>query len=447
MSELDGPNAELAALGSDIAQASDGVATLVGVRLSNPAGEDSRSFHQGESAIFDFEFEVLKPEKGRVMVPSLAVRDGSDCVVYCRDALQRGMGITDAVASGQRIRCRQTVTLDLRPGDYAFTVGLYSVEAGLYAAYQRREIPHIQFHPHIRVHASAKVGQFSVDLDRHGQLRHYGVADLPGQMALAVIGARTQEFQPRSDANRMGEPDTRLPTVVHVTHWKAGSQWIRKILDSLAPGRVIEPRADNSQFLIRPVVAGRVYPTLYVTRNEYESVRLPGDVRRLTVIRDLRDTLVSAYFSLRYSHAENRPEVVGYRNRLSERGMEEGMLMLMDEWLTQCARIQASWIEADEPVIRYGDLLERDVDLLIPVLRDQLGFDAPEEKIKQAIMQARFEKLSGGRRRGEEDSSAHQRKGISGDWRNYFTDRLKRAFKIRYGGLLVETGFERNLKW
>ncbi|MGA2231792.1 MAG: sulfotransferase domain-containing protein [Tepidisphaeraceae bacterium] len=438
---------ELAAPASDVAQSSDGVAILVGVRLSNPAGEDSRSFCQGENAIFDFEFEILKAAKGRVMVPSLAVRDASDCVVYCRDALQRGMGITDAVAPGQRIKCRQTVTLDLRPGEYAFTVGLYSVEAGLYAAYQRREIPHIQFHPHVRVHASAKVSQFSVDLDQHGQLRHYGVADLPAQMAVAVIGVREREFRPNSGGDRFGEPDTRLPTVVHVTHWKAGSQWIRKILDSLAPGRVIEPRADNSQFLVRPVVAGSVYPTLYVTRNEYERVRLPGDVRRLTVIRDLRDTLVSAYFSLRYSHAENRPEIAGYRNRLSERGIEEGMLLLMDEWLTQCARIQASWIEADEPVIRYSDLLQRDMDLLIPVLRDQLGFDAPEETIKQAIMQARFEKQSGGRRRGEEDPSAHQRKGVSGDWRNYFTDRLKRAFKIRYGGLLVETRFERNLNW
>ena len=42
---------------------------------------------------------------------------------------------------------------------------------------------------------------------------------------------------------------------------------------------------------------------------------------------------------------------------------------------------------------------------------------------------------------------AHARKGIAGDWRNYFSDRVKQSFKTRYGGLLVATGYEQDLSW
>jgi lipopolysaccharide transport system ATP-binding protein len=444
---LAGSEAELAALGADIAQASDGVARIIGVRLSNASGDDACSFFQGDRAIFDFEFEIATAENGRVFVASLAVRDEAQTVIYCRDALQRGMGIADPLKAGNRIRCRQEVALDLRPDKYFFTIGLYSVDSQIYATYQRREIPHLEFHPHVKVHVSAKVGMFSVDLDRHGQLRHYGIADLPAEMAVKVLAPRDRA--PGFNGQRQLPPaaDKTFPTVVHVTHWKAGSQWIRRILESLAPERVIEPRADNSQFLVRPLMPGGVYPTVYVSRNDYDKVSLSGDVRRIVVIRDLRDTLVSAYFSLRYSHEENRPEITRFRKMLLDRTAEEGMLLLMDEWLPPVARMQVSWIEAGEPVIRYRDLLERDEDILVPVLREHLGFDSPIARIKQAIQQTRFENMAGGRHRGEEDRSAHQRKGIAGDWKNHFSDRLKRAFKIRHGAILIEAGYERNLNW
>ncbi|HVS27088.1 MAG TPA: hypothetical protein VHE58_07310 [Burkholderiales bacterium] len=42
---------------------------------------------------------------------------------------------------------------------------------------------------------------------------------------------------------------------------------------------------------------------------------------------------------------------------------------------------------------------------------------------------------------------AHERKGVAGDWQNYFSKRVKEAFKNRYGGLLVATGYERDLDW
>ena len=97
------------------------------------------------------------------------------------------------------------------------------------------------------------------------------------------------------------------PTVLHVTHQKAGSQWLAKILYDCAPERVLFATYGMVQFLQEPVRSGMIYPTLYVTKEELDAVILPPNTRHFVVIRDLRDALVSWYFSLKVSHVVNHP--------------------------------------------------------------------------------------------------------------------------------------------
>jgi lipopolysaccharide transport system ATP-binding protein len=120
---------------------------------------------------------------------------------------------------------------------------------------------------------------------------------------------------------------------------------------------------------------------------------------------------------------------------------------MVENWLGPCATIQRTWLEAGEPLIRYEDLLDDDLGILeaLLIVRCQLPIDP--ERLRQVILDCRFESLSNGRARGEEDMQAHERKGIAGDWHNYFTPAIKYAFKNRYGGLLVATGYERDLNW
>ena len=47
----------------------------------------------------------------------------------------------------------------------------------------------------------------------------------------------------------------------------------------------------------------------------------------------------------------------------------------------------------------------------------------------------------------EEDVRCHERKGIAGDWRNHFTERVKLGFKHRFGDVLLATGYERDNDW
>ena len=67
------------------------------------------------------------------------------------------------------------------------------------------------------------------------------------------------------------------------------------------------------------------------------------------------------------------------------------------------------------------------------------GFPIERARVQAAIRACRFERLTG-RARGKEDISSHERKGIVGDWRNYFTDRVKGVFKERFGPLLLCDG-------
>jgi hypothetical protein len=79
-----------------------------------------------------------------------------------------------------------------------------------------------------------------------------------------------------------------------------------------------------------------------------------------------------------------------------------------------------------------------------------LGFlDAASSKevSQQCVEAASFDKLSKGRKPGEEDSSSFYRKGVAGDWKNYFTGRDKKIFKEEAGDLLIRLGYEEDYDW
>jgi len=242
---------------------------------------------------------------------------------------------------------------------------------------------------------------------------------------------------------RCGRP---LPTIFHVTHWKAGSQWIHKILNRCAGERVVLAEEGAAQLLQRPLVAGRIYATCYVTREQFHSVPLPEPWRHFVVIRDLCDTLVSGYFSLRFSHVDN-PWHTEPRTLLAGSNLEDGLLWLLDNWLPDSAAIQRSWVESGEDLIRYEELLTRDVDIMVPLLTRRCPLGLPRSQVREAVLHLRFERLANGRTRGEEDRHSHERKGVAGDWHNYFTDRVTREFKARYGDILIAAGYEKDLDW
>ena len=234
--------------------------------------------------------------------------------------------------------------------------------------------------------------------------------------------------------------------ILHVTHYKAGSQWVLRVLQELAEPWVVPPEVDGRQFLDRPVRGWGVYPTLYLTREQVESVPLPPTAKRFVVIRDLRDTLVSAYFSLKVSHDPLFPQMQQFRAMLNSVSPEAALIRMIHEWCGHTAAIQRSWLGGPDELLKYEDFLAGDAELFERVLIGRCGLPTTPERLRAVVAGNRFEARAG-RRPGQEDRGSHERKGVAGDWRNHFTDRVARVFKRHYGDLLVATGYEPDDRW
>jgi len=428
---------------SNVRQISDGRARCIGVAVCDAEGQPTNVFYQGQPAHFFYEFELLD----EIGIPNggLEFHDAAGQIIHGKNTLQYGTPAPDVVHSGMRLRYHQIINMEVGFGEYWFSVGLASTDQDSLTGYEKGSVTYYEFALHVHAHCRAiDAGSFRVTIAPTGKLLHHGIANLSGDCHVTAVqgGAADSPLHIHRQAQ-----DESIPTVVHVTHWKAGSQWMHKILRECAPDRIVEPKLGETQFLLRPLQPGKIYPTAYVTKQQFDSVRLPRNWRRFVIIRDLRDTLVSAYFSIKLSHPVLDWRLAHWRSVLQSSTCDEGLIYLMDEWLPYCGRIQVSWVEAGEPLIRYEDLLTHDLEIFERVLLNECQLPVSRERLREVILSSRFERLANGRERGQENIMAHARKGIAGDWRNYFSDRVKQSFKTRYGGLLIATGYEPDLSW
>ena len=127
-------------------------------------------------------------------------------------------------------------------------------------------------------------------------------------------------------------------------------------------------------------------------------------------------------------------------------GLHEGMKYIidrLDEWGS--FEVQRSWINAADDtdkikIFRYEDLA-RDNFTFLRQLFDYLNIVMPENRFLSLYNRHKFEKHSGRRKQGDEDQYSHYRKGISGDWQNYFDRPTERHFRQRTGDLLEVLGY------
>jgi Wzt C-terminal domain/Sulfotransferase domain len=443
MNELFWPSSEAFLKIDDTKHFNDGLARCTGVAICDEKGNPNRIFYQGQTAHFFYEFEIV----GKIDMPAggLEFCDSRGDVIHGKNTIQYGTKVPETINPNTKLRFHQTIAMEVGAGEYFFGVGLASIDHPSCVNYLDGLMSHEEFNRLIKEHARCiNIGSFEVRLMPMGRLLHYGISNLPGDCRVTVVESAAADAGP---AILHHDVKCSNPTIFHVTHWKAGSQWIYRILQECVPHLIVVPELGEHQFLYWPLRQGMVYPTVYVTRQQFENVRLPRNWKRFVVIRDLRDTLVSAYFSIKFSHPISEPRLARWRSKLHSMSVEEGLIYLMDEWLPGCAHIQVSWLEAGERLIRYEDLLEHDLEILEPLLLEEFQLPVSPTRFRNAVLKNRFEKLTGGRRQGDEDISAHERKGVAGDWRNYFTRRISRSFKSRYGGLVVETGYEQDLNW
>lgn len=254
---------------------------------------------------------------------------------------------------------------------------------------------------------------------------------------------------------------SKVGNVYHCCVQKTASQWIRRLLSDprtlrysgLAtytyqahlPGR-FDPRKLTERYMDEPMPAGTIVTPLYMSYPCFAYLPKPDAYRVFFVARDPRDIIVSYYFSTRYSHVPTG-SIEDHRKILNSMPVQEGLVYCVKR-LQEGGLFEAldSWIgsEAVDPnvmLVRYENLVGENQVLTIQGLLSHLDIPMPEKVLHDLLGAHSFAKLSGGRRQGQEDQSSPFRKGVRGDWKNYFDQETMDFFVDATGGLYTRLGY------
>lgn len=183
------------------------------------------------------------------------------------------------------------------------------------------------------------------------------------------------------------------------------------------------------------------------------------------LVRDGRDVAVSSYFRV-IGETELPPYAASrsyYRRRFPSlfvegkdprKDVRELLPHYIREWSTHPGGTRYTWSEhvsmwAGRPhvlTIRYEDLLEDSAAALARAIPIHSGQPIDSERLLATVEKFTFERQAG-RKRGDEVAGAILRKGIAGDWRNYFTREAARSFDEHCGRTLVSLGYEKDSGW
>lgn len=152
--------------------------------------------------------------------------------------------------------------------------------------------------------------------------------------------------------------------------------------------------------------------------------------RFVHLIRDGRDMLVSGWFN--YLRLEPDVETRQFKD------LDSFVESTVPFWCDRVTMGRAYGQQHPEQYLElcYEDLVADPAPELTRVFRF-LEIDATPETVAGCVETARFERLSGGRGRGEDDPASHFRKGVVGDWRNHLEPRHLALFE-RYRTPLIE---------
>lgn len=169
----------------------------------------------------------------------------------------------------------------------------------------------------------------------------------------------------------------------------------------------------------------------------------------VVMVRDLRDMCVSRYFHVK--NEENHPSYELYNRETLEDGMMHSIQVIEEEyvsWVKDWVGI-ANRFSDEIMLVKYEELnrfpkqtFKKIFDFYKLPYDDHYLDKLSESKLKKEVnYKAELDKNVGLR------TISTARKGIIGDWKNYFTDAHKKKFKAIAGDLLIELGYEKDLNW
>ena len=178
----------------------------------------------------------------------------------------------------------------------------------------------------------------------------------------------------------------------------------------------------------------------------------------LVVWRDGRDVLVSQYFHSLFKNDRGNERLVALsRADLGFADYEDvkGNLPAFIEYVFERKRhprmswadFVNRWAACDRCVhVKYEDLRINAVNELRRVVKELSHRELNAELATTIVNKHSFENVSG-RRAGQENKKSFLRKGIVGDWKNYFDEYARQKIYSYAGKELIRLGYEVDDTW
>lgn len=178
----------------------------------------------------------------------------------------------------------------------------------------------------------------------------------------------------------------------------------------------------------------------------------------LIVWRDGRDVLVSQYFHSLFKNDRGNARLVsrcradlGFKDYNDIRG---NLLGFMEYVYEQKHHPRMSWSDFVERWggegncvhVHYEKLRLYPVEELRRIVLELAGKDVDFQRAVTVVDNHSFEKVSG-RKAGEENTKSFMRKGVVGDWKNYFNQEARERFNKYAGSGLLTLGYELDSDW
>jgi Sulfotransferase domain. len=191
---------------------------------------------------------------------------------------------------------------------------------------------------------------------------------------------------------------------------------------------------------------------LSLTSKCIQHSHLPGPTRYKTVlvVRDVRDVLTSAYFHFLMASEEKDPFLLSKWKEIMKGCNVEDVIDTMPTFIKkfheefEVSRIKINWSSHTESylntsgnifIVKYEDMLDRPQEILETSL-SWLGY-VSTSNLNQIIENYSF-KSQTSRKQGDEDRTAFLRKGIAGDWKNYFNQEAIDLVNSLYGSTMIK---------
>ncbi|PID54816.1 MAG: hypothetical protein CR978_01085 [Gammaproteobacteria bacterium] len=158
------------------------------------------------------------------------------------------------------------------------------------------------------------------------------------------------------------------------------------------------------------------------------------DASIVHIVRDPRDVAISTLFHVNRERTANS-SVIPWMSRVVDGSKDNIGIRDRIRFSAFCKSKASAWASVvgafhtngqrmfgdSYEVLRYEDLLANPRDSLYRVF-SSVQLDASDENIERVVQQTSFQKITKGRKAGQQDSSSFYRKGVAGDWKNYLAD-------------------------